>query len=111
MSSYQDLLAKKTALDKQTADLDKQIQEAHRAERSGVIASIKQLLTQHDLTVEDLGLKGGAPKGAKSGNAGKTVAPKYRDATTDTTWTGRGLQPKWVQAAIASGKTLDDLKI
>ena len=34
----------------------------------------------------------------------------YRDKETGQTWTGRGLKPKWVQAALDSGKTLDDLK-
>ena len=53
---------------------------------------------------------GGAPKG-KHPHAGKPVAPKYRDAVTGSTWSGRGLQPKWVQAAVAAGKTLEDFKI
>ncbi|TAK95212.1 MAG: H-NS histone family protein, partial [Aquabacterium sp.] len=37
--------------------------------------------------------------------------PKYRNAQTGETWTGRGLQPKWVQAAVASGKKLEDFAI
>jgi DNA-binding protein H-NS len=39
------------------------------------------------------------------------VAPKYRDSATGITWTGRGKQPKWLSAAIGSGKTLEDFKI
>ena len=39
------------------------------------------------------------------------VAPKYRDSATGTTWTGRGKQPKWLAAAIKSGKKLEDFKI
>jgi DNA-binding protein H-NS len=39
------------------------------------------------------------------------VAPKYRDSATGITWTGRGKQPKWLSAAISSGKTLEDFKI
>ncbi len=108
MSSYQDLLAQKAALAKQTADLDKQLQEARKAERAGVITQIKNLLAEHDLTVADLGLKAG--KGAAGGVKGK-VAPKYRNKDTGETWTGRGLQPKWVQAAIATGKKLEDFTI
>lgn len=34
---------------------------------------------------------------------------KYRDPATGSTWSGRGLQPAWVKAALASGKTLDEL--
>jgi DNA-binding protein H-NS len=108
MSSYQDLLAQKAALAKQTADLEKQLQEARKAERAGVITQIKNLLAEHDLTVADLGLKAG--KGAAGAVKGK-VAPKYRNKDTGETWTGRGLQPKWIQAAIATGKKLEDFTI
>ncbi len=34
---------------------------------------------------------------------------KYRCPKTGSTWSGRGLQPAWVKAALASGKTLDEL--
>jgi DNA-binding protein H-NS len=113
MSNYQELLAQKAALEKQTADLEKQLSEARRAERAGVIAQIKSLLTEHGLTVADLGIKSG-PVGKAAGgsaSAGRKVAPKYRNTATGETWTGRGLQPKWVQAAVASGKKLEDFTI
>ncbi|MBI2733087.1 MAG: H-NS histone family protein [Aquabacterium sp.] len=112
MSNYQELLAQKAALEKQAADLEKQLQDARRAERVGVIAQIKSLLAEHGLTVADLGLKPGKPAATGSNaSAGRKVAPKYRNAQTGETWTGRGLQPKWVQAAIASGKKLEDFAI
>jgi DNA-binding protein H-NS len=52
-------------------------------------------------------------KGGKSINIDKrsVVAPKYRDPSTNTTWTGRGKQPKWLSAAIKDGKKLEDFKI
>ncbi len=111
MSNYQELLAQKAALEKQAADLEKQLQDARRAERAGVIAQIKSLLAEHGLTVADLGLKAGKAPAGPSASAGRKVAPKYRNAQTGETWTGRGLQPKWVQAAIASGKKLEDFAI
>lgn len=112
MSNYQELLAQKAALEKQAADLEKQLADARRAERAGVIAQIKSLLAEHGLTVADLGLKAGkAPATPGSSTAGKKVAPKYRNQATGETWTGRGLQPKWVQAAIAAGKKLEDFAI
>ncbi len=113
MSTYQELLAQKAALDKQTAELERQLHDARRAERAGVIAHIKQLMVQNGLTPDDLNLKpgaGGSTKG-KHPHAGKPVAPKYRDPATGSTWSGRGLQPKWLKAAQAAGKTLDDLKV
>ena len=40
------------------------------------------------------------------------VAPKYRNPDNPAeTWTGRGRQPRWVQAALAARRTLSDLAI
>jgi len=109
MSNYQDLLAKKAALEKQSAELDKQLQDARRAERAGVISQVKSLMAEHGLSLADLGGKAGGK--APSASAGRKVAPQYRNSATGETWTGRGLQPKWVQAAVASGKKLEDFAI
>ncbi|HRH16608.1 MAG TPA: H-NS histone family protein [Aquabacterium sp.] len=108
MTTYQDLLAQKTALEKQAAELEKALAEARRHERAGVISQIKTLMSEHGLTVADLGGKAGK---APSASAGRKVAPKYKNKATGETWTGRGLQPKWVQAAVASGKKLEDFAI
>jgi DNA-binding protein H-NS len=40
------------------------------------------------------------------------VAPKYRNPENPSeTWAGRGLKPRWLAAAIKSGKKLDDFSI
>ena len=40
------------------------------------------------------------------------VAPKYANpADTSQTWTGRGRKPKWIEALLASGKSLNDAAI
>src|SRR6267154_2922240 len=40
------------------------------------------------------------------------VAPKYRNPENPgETWAGRGLKPRWLAAAIKSGKKLDDFAI
>lgn len=42
----------------------------------------------------------------------RTVSPKYANpADRGQTWTGRGRRPRWVEAAFAAGKSLDDLAI
>lgn len=110
MSTYQDLLAKKAALDKQAIEIEKQLNEARKASQVEVVSKIKKMMSDHGLTVEDLFGKTGAVK-AKSAIAGRTVAPKYRDQQTGNTWTGRGLTPKWINEAIANGKSLDSFKI
>ena len=102
MATYQELLAQK-------AELDKKIENARKQELSDAIAQIKTLMSQYGLTVADLGGKAGGTK--SSAAKGSKVAPKYRNAATGETWTGRGRQPKWVEAALASGKKLTDLAI
>lgn len=112
MATYQDLLAQKAALEKQQAELEKQLEEARKAERADVIAQIRNLMSQHGLTLADLGGKGAGGKPSKAGaGSGRKVAPKYRNAATGETWTGRGLQPKWVKDALAAGRKLDDMAI
>lgn len=40
------------------------------------------------------------------------VLPKYRNPSTPSeTWSGRGKQPRWLVAAIKSGRKIDDFKI
>lgn len=41
----------------------------------------------------------------------KPVAYKYRNAATGETWSGKGLQPRWLKVALASGKTLADFDV
>ena len=43
--------------------------------------------------------------------AGKPPGVKYRNPETGETWSGRGLMPKWLQAATAEGKTLVDFEV
>lgn len=62
--------------------------------------------------------KGGMPaappttarKSLKGKKTGK-VAPKYRDAATGQTWSGRGLQPNWLKAALATGRGIAEFKL
>lgn len=102
MSSLQDLLAKRAAL-------EQEIEATQKRERQDAISKVKSLMAEYGLTAADLagkstGSKPGAAKGAK-------VAAKYRNAATGDTWSGRGLQPKWLKAALASGKKISDFAI
>jgi DNA-binding protein H-NS len=58
--------------------------------------------------------KAGKPAGGKAqplSFRGKAVQ-KYRNPDNpDETWSGRGRPPKWVQAALDQGQTLEDLLI
>lgn len=99
MATVSELLAQK-------ANLELQIAEAQRAERADAVAKIRALMADHGLTLADL-----APKAASQKRSGVKVAPKYRDADTGNTWSGRGLQPTWLRQALASGRSIDDFAI
>ena len=86
-----------------------------RKEVAGVVAKIRQAIEHYGLTAEDLGLNGPASKSAKSGKkavgAKRSVGViKYRD-DTGRTWTGHGKRPGWFVAALASGKSAEDLRV
>jgi DNA-binding protein H-NS len=92
----------------QKAELERQIAETQRAERADAIAQIRSLMSQYGLTMADVA--GKAAPAAPRAPAAK-VAPKYRDPATGQTWSGRGLQPNWLKAALASGRPLSDFAV
>jgi len=101
MDTIQDLLAKR-------AELDKKIADARREERASAIAKVRSLMAEHGLTAADVAGKAPVLRDKPPGNK---VAPKYRNKATGETWTGRGLQPKWLRAALESGKKLAEFTI
>ena len=102
MTNYRDLLARK-------AELDKQIELLGREERSSAIAQVKALMADHGLTVADLDKATVSAK--KSAAKGSKLAAKYRDPDSGSSWSGRGLKPKWLKAAIEGGKALEDFAV
>lgn len=104
----QDLIAKR-------AELEQQIIDLQREERSSAIAQVKALMAQHGLTAADLGSArassvASTSRAAKSGGGAKVPA-KYRNAATGDTWSGRGLQPNWLKKALADGAKLTDFAL
>ena len=87
MTTYKDLLQQRELL-------EKQIEEAKVREFDVVIVEIKQKMQDYGISASDLGLVRG-PK-AKKGQTRVGVAPKYRDASSGSTWSGRGKPPKWI---------------
>lgn len=89
------------------AKLEKQAEDLRRQELKSVIAQVRQVIADYDLTAADLGLGGGRTRAAATGR--KRAAPagrrasagvaKYRDPKTGQTWTGHGRPPAWIAAA------------
>ena len=80
---------------KQREALDAQIAQARQTELADAIGKVRALVAEYSLTAQDI--FGGAKRGPKAAGPSKNpVAPKYRDAATGQTWTGRGKAPKWI---------------
>ena len=111
------------------ARLEREAESARKAESAGVVAKIRKLAAEYDLTAADIGLDGvrqqessggssrpsvkAAPKKAgrkatakKASRSGAGVA-KYRDPKSGQTWSGFGRAPQW----LASVKKREDLLI
>ena len=102
MSSLKDLLDRKAAL-------EKEIESTRREELAGAIAKVKALMQEFGLTVADISSKSSA-RPASTAKGGK-VAAKYINKATGDSWSGRGLQPKWLKAALESGRKIDEFKV
>ena len=116
MRSYKQIRADIAALEREAAAVRK-------SESAAIVAKIRKLAEQYDLTAADIGLDAapqaqgaGRPsaKPAAKSTAGKTAAKKtlrgkksrsgagvakYRDPTSGKTWTGFGRAPDWLASA------------
>lgn len=98
MATLQDLLAQRAALDEEIANTKDR-------ERSDAVAKVKSLMSEYGLSVADLSTRVAKPVKTSK------VAVKYRNKATGETWSGRGLQPKWLKAAITGGAKLEDFNV
>jgi DNA-binding protein H-NS len=105
-SSLSELLAQKAALEKQIAAYQ-------REQRSDAIAKVKAMMAEYGLTLADIGSKPVATTAAAVApkKPAAKVAAKYRNPATGDTWSGRGLKPKWLTAALAAGRSMSDFAL
>ena len=101
MTTYQELLAQREAL-------DKQIEELRQAELKSAITQVRQLIAEWQLSAEDCGFKPAAVSNSKK--AKSAVAAKYRGPNGET-WSGRGRAPKWLEALEAQGRLRAEFSI
>ena len=78
----------------QQAELAKKIAELKKNNRKEAVEQVKSLMTQYDITLEDLAKKTSAAAGTK-------VPPKWQDPVSGAKWTGRGRTPVWFNEATA----------
>lgn len=112
MPSLSDLLVQRDQLAGQLAALDRQIEDARRAERQSNIAKAKALLAQLGLTAADLGSSSEKTSSTKPTLKPRGKAPiKFRHPATGETWSGRGLKPRWLRTAIEGGAKVEDFAV
>jgi len=105
VATLRELMAQKEAI-------ERQIEQTTTQERGAAIDKVCALMAEYGLTVADLGSKSGPAKAAKKTKTGGTkVAAKYRNTSTGESWSGRGLQPRWLKAALASGRKITDFAV
>lgn len=109
MTTLQELLDRK-------AKIDEQIESLRRTERAAAIERVRALMNEYGLAAADLSVRGAArasrsSKPAGAARAGVKIAAKYHDAATGESWSGRGLQPRWLKKALAAGKKIDDFAV
>ena len=112
------------ALNAQIAALQAQADALRKKEIAEVVAKIKDAIAHYGLTAADLGLATGARNNAKLPAARGDKSPgkrrnkagpkpsvrtvKFKDDQGNT-WGGMGKRPGWFKAALASGKTPEEL--
>ena len=95
------------------AELQKQEKMILEQEYKQAIEQVQSLITKHKIAVSDLlfGSDGGPViKKSKIVPSGKKAVIKYCDESGNS-WSGRGLKPKWLVAALAIGKKLEDFLV
>jgi DNA-binding protein H-NS len=90
------------------ADLRGQVEAALVAK----VADQRRALESELSKISRFQVSGERTRSGRGGLKGSSVAPKYRNPENATeTWAGRGLKPRWLTAALKSGKKLEDFAI
>jgi len=109
------------AINAQIAALQAKADALRKKEAIGVVAKIKEAIAHYGLSAADLGLSKPARKQAsvaktakkisKGSTAGKSGRPAKFQDDQGHAWSGIGKRPAWFKAALAAGRTADDLLV
>ena len=88
-------------------------------EKIGGILSARIKAEKHELekrlAILNRGIAGQAASSANFGERPRrrypVVLPKYRNPQTSETWSGRGKRPRWLTAAMKSGRKIEEFRI
>ncbi len=98
-----------------TADLNalnERVQrELRKRQHEGLTKARKQILEIAQSAGIPLSDLLGQNRSIRIGGINKVPVRYRHPKNADLQWTGRGRQPKWVQAWIASGQSLDEMRV
>lgn len=92
-------------------DAQRLIKIKKKSQLKNARSEIEKLAAGYGFVVQELVLEQNDEDNAPA-KVRKPVEVRYRNPdNAQETWTGRGKQPRWLAAAIASGKSLDDFLV
>lgn len=90
--------------------VDRAISSYETRKRQEAISAAEQAAREHGFKLTDLLGNGKAGRGRKSDASSTESAAKYVNPhNPEQTWSGRGRRPNWINEALDSGRTLEDL--
>ena len=98
-----------TVIERKIKELQAKAEGLKNAEKPG-IKQLRAVALKYRLTPADVTNAFNGPNGKRgSALAGRKLEPKYRNpANKQETWSGRGLKPKWLMAAMKqTGKKIE----
>ena len=96
--------------------VDRQLEKLKSDDRKKARDAAEKAAKAHGYSLAELTggerAKAAKPGKRKSGKSGTVGVAKYADpANPSKTWTGKGRQPEWFKAALAAGKSPEQLEI
>ncbi|MEJ8560036.1 H-NS histone family protein [Yoonia sp. GPGPB17] len=103
-------------LEKLKANVEKALERVEKTEMKAALAAAEKAAKAHGFSLAEIAGGSAAPattakpkKSAKPKTPGK---PKYANPDDKgQTWTGKGRQPEWFKAAMAGGKSPEDVAV
>jgi DNA-binding protein H-NS len=104
MSKIEELIAARVSLEKRIAEMQR---DAHAMN----IAKVRAVMAEFGVTAADIKGKATAGRASTAVKPRGKLAIKYRNKATGDSWAGRGKQPRWLTAALASGAEITDFAV
>lgn len=106
-----------TELRRLRAKVDSELKRRDDAARKEVLKQVKKIAAEHGVTLSEVLADAKPARVVKAtrkapSTKGRKVPVKYSNPADSTQgWTGRGRKPRWVEQWLASGKSIEELRV